>query len=210
MPSLPTPVLYRGVELLVIPPNRTDTSPRDESDAADTEGAAGASDALVPSVPDTALSQDRTLTWTVARRADLAALEAFLSRRRGRLAPFWCPTWRQDGTALSFVTGGTVMLVSGYATAFARLAAERGGRDHWITLHRNGTMTPYAVTAVTNNGDGTMTLNPEMGSTTTAGGTRFCRLEMVRLTDDEIQTTYLTGSVATIAVGITTVPRQSV
>jgi hypothetical protein len=207
MPTLPTPVLYRGGELLTIRPYATAVNDRREVLSAIDAGAKGVHGASVPSVADAPAGETRTIAFDVTSRAQLAALEAFLARRSGRRVGCWVPTFRHDAT----VTADGVAVRSDYVTAFARLAAERGGRDHWAALLRNGTMQTASLTSVTDTGDGTMALpfSGFAGAGTTAGGTCFSRLEWVRLAGDEITTTYRNGHVATIAIDLVTIPRET-
>ncbi len=214
MPTLPTPVIYRGEELLTIQPNRTDRSARAESLAAATSGPAGVHGGLVPNAPDVATPETFPLTWTCRTRAELAALEAFLARRAGRRTPFWCPTFRQDARVTASGTASWTIERSAYADAFSRIAEERNGADFWVAIGLTGALTtePARVVSITDGGGATVILNlsPSIAPAgTSAQGVIFSRLELVRLAEDAVTTTYLTGAVARIAVSVVSVPRES-
>ncbi len=210
MPTLPTPVTYRGEELLTIQPNRTDRSARAESLVAATTGPAGVHGGLVPNAPDVATPETFTLTWTCRTRAELAALEAFLARRAGRRTPFWCPTFRQDARVTASGTTSWTIERSDYVDAFDRLADERNGADYWVAIGLTGTMLPARVVSVTDEGaTADLNLSPSIAEAgTSAQGVIFSRLELVRLVEDAVTTTYITGAVARIAVSVVSVPRE--
>lgn len=210
MPTLPTPVLYRAVELLTIAPSSTDSSARTETLQTATTGPAGVHGGIVPNAPDIATPESRQLTWTCRTRAELAALEAFLGRRMGRRTPFWCPTFRQDARVTASGTSSWTIERTDYVDAFDRLADERNGADYWVAISLTGTMIPARVTAVADGGaTAVLTLSPSIAAAgTSAQGVIFSRLELVRLVDDAITTTYLTGSVATVAASVVSIPRE--
>lgn len=44
----------------------------------------------------TSQRQLRPFSWYMGSRADINAFRAFLAERKGRLVPFWIPTWHHD------------------------------------------------------------------------------------------------------------------
>jgi hypothetical protein len=74
---------------------------------------AGVHGAGVLAAPDAPLRETQTLEWLCETRAALAALEAFLARRAGQLAPCWVPSFRQDATIVAWGDGGADVRAAG-------------------------------------------------------------------------------------------------
>jgi hypothetical protein len=211
MPSLPAVVVFRGLELLAIHPN-IDGVGRRESLSVTDSGTRGVHGAQVLTAPDAPAPESRVLNWYCGTRADMAALEAFLIRRRGRAVPFWCSTYRQDAFVTAVPSGVLwTIRTSAYVSAFAQLAAERNGFDAWVVALPNLNRVTTSVTAALDNLDGTSTLTHTSvaGTIPSSSGAMYSRLELVRLASDDISTVYRSGTIATISVTIETVPRDS-
>ncbi len=221
MPATPTPYLFRGIELLTRLPDGINGSARTESLTITDEGFAGVHGVVSLSAADVPVPESRTLTWACTTRADLAAVEAFLGRQRGRLGAWWCPTFRQDGTSpvgYDNSSGAYLYLdMTAYFDAFATLAAQRNGLDHWAAFPSVGGLRVMSVSAVADLGGGILRLD-RGGSLTgpsgaaipgTYAGTRFSRLECVRLAEDAWTTAFRSGGIATVSATIVTTPRNT-
>lgn len=54
--------------------------------------------------------QTRPFNWFMGSRADIVAFETFRAARKGRLAPFWVPTWQHDLYLQSNIAAGDTIL----------------------------------------------------------------------------------------------------
>lgn len=109
-------------------------------------------------------------------RAEIADFLGFLALRRGRLSPFWAPSWGADFDVTA--GGGSLTFREcGYA---ANVNAAEGRRDVSLS-YADGTTRLRRLSAPVNNGDGTETATLNLSATGTglqlASYLRFCRLE---------------------------------
>lgn len=218
-------VLFRGLELLVLPPTKIDGADREETLAGGVAAFAAPSGAVVPlardRVPGTAT---HALEWLCPTRAALADVEAFLARRRGRLTPFWLPTYRQDLHVTAAALGSWTVEAWGYAaTVFpAWAAASTTGADHaFVTARPGDPASPYAARTITavaaGAADDTLTVSSNaallVGDAspllTTADGAAVSLLRVARLADDAYTVEHRTGSIARVRARAVEIPRET-
>lgn len=126
----------------------------------------------------------RSVKYRSTLASDWQWFKAFIRQLRGRQRAFLLSTNRPDLVYVSTVSGGIKVSsasVSGagdYTAWFASSAHQR------LALTINGVVSYFAVTGVTDNGDGTLTLALDLGVSGTVQKVSF--LEQVRFERDEI------------------------
>lgn len=153
----------------------------------------------------------RTVRLMVDGRPEVVALFAFLDARRGRLAPFWCPTWQADLALAADAASGAGTLTVRPAAYVTALYPDEARRHLAIPLP-DRTLAVRRVSAAVDTGDGTAALTLESALPTLAQGyTRaatqvgFCTL--VRLADDAVDVTWYRPTLAEVAFTVVELPR---
>ena len=129
----------------------------------------------------------RPYRWTCKTFAEVAALRAFLTARKGQAIPFWMLTWEKDielTTAPGFATSYTIKWI-GYT---ANLFPGTGARRHVWIHHPTAGLFFVTVISSVDNGDGTETLTMQAGAGANVQASSFWTLgflRFVRLADDE-------------------------
>jgi hypothetical protein len=198
---------FDGFDCLTIPPNAVSAWDSSVTRAVDrTESPSG--NVVTTTRPD--LGRDtRSLTWNCATRAELTALRAVLDARYGQLLPIWVPTYQRDLTVVScdFTSTWTVDL----GAASAGLMSLINTREPWRfwTAIVPGSATRFycrRTIATTTLGTAFTMTQPEsvadvngpwLSFNTSANGSIFSRLMLMRLASDGYQVTIL-GAVATV------------
>lgn len=127
----------------------------------------------------------RSFSWFADGRPAIAALRAFLDARKGRMVPFWIPTYTPelvmtlDGAALD----SSVRVAN---VGYGRFLFPFQARRYLAIISGNGTFLRRKVTLVTDNGDGTETLSLDagLGIVLPASRTLVSFLVLCRLEDD--------------------------
>ena len=142
---------------------------------------------------------------TFENRAQLSTWVGFLERRQGRRVPFWFPTWENDFQPVTIHNGvnGSIDYVSnGYADW---INAANGRKDLAIIYLSNGQVYSAGhyqnvrITAATNNGNGTETINCPLNFVYDSDrpGLKLSFLRYCRLESDSIEIAWHTTTAAT-------------
>lgn len=199
------PVIVETYEMLVIPPELVDGRRFDLQAGVDLDASpAGGALALGTLAPP---QQTMDVAWQCMTREALAEVEAFLARRRGRVVPFWMPSYRQeleylaaDGPAAIIVRAG------GYAALFAS-QNDFDTLHPWVRIAPDGTHSPMYLNVATDLGDGTERL--QFGYGGPPGPQHVsCQLHFARLASDSITITHQTAHAARVTAQILTLPRD--
>ena len=100
----------------------------------------------------------RPFTWTAKDRAEIGALLGFIDARRGRVKPFWTPTFGGEIPLAAAASSGASTIVIkfiGYTRSMFPVTARR----YLAVLRPAGTFFVVKVTGSADNGNGTETLN---------------------------------------------------
>lgn len=125
-----------------------------------------------------------------ASRAQISEWWGFLDRRQGRRVPFWMPSWEKDFQPVT-ITNGVSGAIDYEANGYADwIDAANGRKDIAIIylaqgqVYAQGHHQRVRITAATNNGDGTETINcplnfvyEEDKNLIRVSFLRFCRME---------------------------------
>ncbi|GJG88729.1 hypothetical protein tb265_39100 [Gemmatimonadetes bacterium T265] len=220
--SFPAPVVVGGAELLPLAPRALDDATRRDGLALPGARFAAPSGAGALDAPPAPAADTLALTWLCVTRAELARLDAFFQRVAGRRTAWWCPTWREQLTvgARPFATQ-LVVVGAGYAAEFPARAARGGGVDALAQVEPSGAWALLLASAAAAPGDGTSVVTASLPTAadpaappvprtgTTATGSRFARAGRVRLADDAVTTTFVTGAVARVEATVVFLPWEA-
>lgn len=81
--------------------------------------------------------QRRTILWKCLSRPDVTALRAFLDARKGRLVPFWLPSFARDLVPLSTFSIGAVLMTVGWRGYTAMMFPVGPQRRHIRVMAQN-------------------------------------------------------------------------
>lgn len=152
--------------------------------------------------------QRRSYLWTCQGHAAIAELKVWLLRRKGRLVPFWAPTWRRDLILHAGVssTDAAVVIETMNYTEMMFPAKARRHLAFWAPL---GTLLCRAVTAASNNGTTeTLTLSSALGTSFPKEGL-VSFLALSRLDSDDVEISYLNDAVAEARLTFVEVPQEA-
>lgn len=136
-------------------------------------------------------------------KAACAAITDWFHGLRGRLRPFWMPTYQHDFEVLSgFGTSTLVVAQCGYA---ARLFAGRE-RRHLAFFEPSGTITHLEVANAIDNGNGTESLF--LAGSSPATTLMVSYLLYGRLADDALVLTWANSEVAECSLGLVELPSE--
>ncbi len=140
----------------------------------------------------------------IESKADAAAVTAWFHARRGRLKPFWMPTFEQD-----------LAVVSGLGTT--SIIVEERGYTEWMTARArrqlafcepDGTVTALEVTGAADNGNGTETLS--LSGTAPLGTSLVSFLLYGRLASDVLRIEWYNSEQASCEIGLVELPEEVV
>lgn len=199
---------YHGYEVLTEPADRTGatTSRHDRgvSVIASTVGKRLVLDRWgVPSVV-------RSFSWLAFDRPAIAALKAFLARRKGRVVPCWIPSDQADLVLSQEASAGSSALVIrriGYAQ---HVFPTGSGRRHLYVSKQDGTLQPLAVTSALDNLDGTESLgvSPALDQRLPAG-TALGYLVLCRLESDAVRLAFTTPHTCEAQLSFVELPKET-
>jgi Phage conserved hypothetical protein BR0599 len=150
-----------------------------------------------------------SLSFYLSGLSIIGDFRRFVDRQRGRMIPFWVPTFANDFPIVydGIACGVTSITVQGseFQTYYAA-----GAQAKFIALvTRSGKLECYGVTAVAASGSNTvLTLDRELDSALTASETICCPLLLCRFSDDSIDLTYESGDTISAIVGFTELPKE--
>lgn len=127
----------------------------------------------------------RSFSWFAPDREAVVALRAFLVARKGRLTPFWTPTFAWDlvlaANALAAHTQITVR-----RTGYGQFLYSSPARRHLAIVPPGGPRLARKVTGLTDPGNGTeiLQLDSAHGVDLSAAGTVISFLVLCRLAED--------------------------
>jgi hypothetical protein len=205
-----TATYYRGHDLLTEMPNARE----DRDQAMRTE-----SDVFDNAVGQVAIARvwgspvlDHPFLWYFEERSRLNDFLWWCALRRGKYAPLWVPTWRQDLLLADAIAADATALVV-RATGYTALHFPSEARRHLVAIVAGGgaiTLYPRRVTEAVDNEDGTETLTIEepFGVALDADA-MLSFLVLARLADDEVTIQWeLPSGVAEAQTRFVELPRQ--
>jgi hypothetical protein len=155
-------------------------------------------------------TRGRTFNWTAFSRADALELRAFLTRRLGRLVPFWVPSYQRDmqlAVAAAAIDTEIVIEAIGYA---ALLFPNTGARRYLRLRAPGGAFVDAKVTAAVDNEDGTetLTLDDPLGAAFGLDCLVMFR-QLCRLDADEIRIEWRSPQVAQASLPVHELPNEA-
>lgn len=124
----------------------------------------------------------RSFEWFAHTRAEVGALRAFLEARKGRVLPFWTPTYCHElPLAAGALAGQSAIRV--YSTGYRQYLFPVVARKRLALIRAGGAFTPVKVTLAIDNGDGTDTLSldttlaADLPATSLVSFLTLCRLD---------------------------------
>jgi len=124
----------------------------------------------------------RHVAMSSDQRAEFQWWKLFFATAKGRQKSFWLPTWRKDMTFVSKATN-TVTVSTADGSDIASWWPDQ--RQHIQIEETNGTLTRAQITAILDNGNGTMTLT--IGTTLATSSVKMiCWLELCRFDKDDV------------------------
>lgn len=180
---------YRGSPMLLVPPNWV--SPLDERNVRNIDVFESETKARF-----TVLNNDvpyivRTQAWFLNSKAKIHQFRCWLYSRRGRVVPFWSPSWKNDITLAKRIEAGALVMeieTIGYRNFYG----SRAGRQDIIMFLRNGQILTRRITsaAAGTNGPETEILSVDAEFTTVIepqAVVMVCFLGLHRLDADEVE-----------------------
>lgn len=146
----------------------------------------------------------RALTLVANGVEQVLALRAFIKARRGRVVPFWLPTYQHDLVlALPALAGALALTIQ--STGYAAVYSAGPGRRH-IVLGKQY----VRVLGVESNGNGTDTVYlASQVSEPLAAGTGISCLTLCRLGSDEVSLSFDHPTVATASFEAVELPKET-
>lgn len=146
---------------------------------------------------------NRVFPWACHSRAEVSELESFLSRRAGRFASFWSPTWSADlelGTNVD----------SGNSEITVRSSEFIQGEKHIAIITPSATY-PFAIVGVVDNEDGTMTLTLDdtLAEDLNINAVMISFLKFVRLADDDVVIEFSSGAQCQASLPLHEIPDEA-
>lgn len=152
----------------------------------------------------------RSFSWVAFGRPEVAALRAFIARRKGRVAPCWLPTGQADLTLAQSASAGADRLVIRRA-GYASLVFPTGSGRRYITVSRqDGTLQAVQINSALDNQDGTETLvlSDTLHESYQAGA-HFSYLVLCRLDSDEVRLAFTSPSVCEAQLSFVELPKET-
>lgn len=153
-------------------------------------------------------SMQHPYLWTCLSHAEIAALKAWLLRRKGRAVPFWAPTWRRD-LILHADVGSTDTGIVIESMSYTELLFPAHARRHLAFWTSSRTLVYRSVISSVNNGaTETLTLNTSLGVSFPKEGL-ISFLVLARLAADEVEIGYHTDSIAEASIPYIETPQEA-
>jgi hypothetical protein len=198
---------YRGIDVLEVSPNWAGAMKRtikrslvvlDSKTGDVTVEPKGSSP--VPTAP---------FNYWIDGRANVASFRAFIDRRRGRLTPFWVPTWDQD-LLLAHDVAAADTTIKVAASGYTRYQFPAVSRRDLAFISRAGSLVYARATGSVENGDGTETITfaSPIGANLPASKTMISFLVLCRLDQDAIDLEWTSSDHADAVVATAEVPRE--
>lgn len=131
----------------------------------------------------------REFDWFISGKQDAKDLRDFFAARKGRIVPFWVPTWQSDMVMTANGSSGSTS-INIQAIGYTRFLFPTIARRYlYILPDTNPSAAIYRkVTAAVDNGNGTetLTLDSALGVTVTAATSLVSFLVLCRLADDKM------------------------
>lgn len=135
-------------------------------------------------------------------RASVTALVNWFHAHRGRLKPFWMPTFQQDFEVLAGLgTASLTVRARGYATWMSDAS-----RKHLAFCEPDGTITNIVVSGAFDNGDGTETV--DLSGTAPAGASLVSFMLYGRLASDTLRIEWDNNEIAQCSFGFQELPAE--
>ena len=202
-----TPTTYRGLDVLEVSPNWGADMKRTIARSLLVLDA-GTGDVTVETKSASPIAS-APMQWFLADRDSIATFRAFLDRRKGRLSPFFAPSWDQD-LILARDVQATDSSLRVRAIGYSRFLFPSGSRRDLALVSKAGDRAYVRVTNAVDNGDGTetLTLAAPIGTAFFAPWTQVSFLELVRLGSDDVELDWSSSAFATATLATVEVPRE--
>lgn len=153
---------YRGLDVLDLEPNggqSNDTANRRSQQRLDP----GPGRLIVIDRSGVPTLESKSIPFLLANRAEITAFRSFISNRKGRVVPFWNPTWQADLWLHTLATTGSTA-ISIVNTNYSRFQfATPARRDIAIIFLDHSGILYHRITAAVEIPGGTETLTLEGG-----------------------------------------------
>lgn len=136
--------------------------------------------------------------WTLASRAEVVALRAWLHARAGRLVPFWSPTQGDDIEVLAPI-GASDTAITIRNIGYKRYIDGRVDRRHVVIETKAGTRYYRTITAASEIDDDTemLAIDSALGATIQVADLKRVRfMHLVRLDSDDVEIEWYSDQIA--------------
>jgi hypothetical protein len=198
------PTQWLGMDVLTLQPNNApdfETEHRRQAVLLDSRAGVRASDDHA----DLSFTS-RGFNWWAKGRTSIAALKAFLHRRKGRAVPFWLPTWRRDLPLAEAIAAGETFDIKD--VGYTELQFPFVSRRHIALISTAGDVTIREIAYAVDNGDGTETITVSGALPEMPASTMVSLLTLMRLADDQVEIEWSTRAMAQARVPVTEIPRE--
>lgn len=150
----------------------------------------------------------RTFQWTAGEREDCDALRAFLEARKGRLVPFWTPTFAWDLVLTRDVGAEASVLYTERSGYIEFLWAYPSRRDLAIVIPGQPFVLRRILTVETVGDEGLLHLDAALGVAAPAASTRVSFLVLCRLAEDMTELHWFRPEVCEAVIRFVELPKE--
>lgn len=152
----------------------------------------------------------RSFEWPLTKtRADVTALRGFIDARRGRLVPFWAPTYAAE-LVMSADSLAAASSITVYSVGYRQYLFPVTARKYLALVSPDGSFLRRKVTLVTDNLDGTesLSLDAGLGVDQLAATTLVSFLTLCRLEEDRVPIRWYAAGAAEASFRFREVPNE--
>lgn len=151
----------------------------------------------------------RSFEWFAPGRTAIAALRSFLDARKGRVVPFWVPTFCRE-LVMSVDATSVQSSIRVYRHGYGQNLFPYNARKHTAIVSPDGSFLRRKVTLITDNGDGTesLSLDSGLGINLSAAVTMVSFLTLCRLEEDNAPIRWFGGAHAEASLRFREVPLE--
>jgi hypothetical protein len=149
---------------------------------------------------------ERPFLWTCAEKSEIEALKTWFNSHRGRVVPFWAPTWRRDLLIAQDVPAANATF-SIQPCGYTKYSYPSRARRHLVARLNTG-LACREVTAATDNGTAeALTVSSAWGEILPVG-TWLSFLTLCRLGSDELEIGWRSDGVAEAQLTFVEIPQE--
>lgn len=139
--------------------------------------------------------ESKSFKWICYSKTEYKILNDFILRRKGRLVPFWTPTYTNDFSILNNIqSGDTSFTIS--ECYYSNLMFKLKNKKHIAFIKSDGTIYPRKInTSISNGTIETLSFSSSLGIVINKNSDLVSFLTLARLTDDLITINWITRNI---------------